>query len=56
MVLITPICFDSIGYYTYTIFAVINLLIGVAIYFLYPGASPRAPSPPPCAAFLPCAC
>ncbi|KAG2730811.1 hypothetical protein G9P44_005960 [Scheffersomyces stipitis] len=37
VVMITPVGFQSIGSYTYLIFAAINLLMAPVIYFLYPG-------------------
>lgn len=39
--MITPVCFENIQYYTYTIFAVINALMAPAIYFFYPETSGR---------------
>jgi hypothetical protein len=41
-VLITPIAFDSIGYYTYTVFAVLNALMVPTVYFLYPETAHRS--------------
>ncbi|KAI5970745.1 hypothetical protein CANMA_000164 [Candida margitis] len=41
VVMITPVCFKNIQYYTYTIFAVINILMAPAIYFFYPETSGR---------------
>lgn len=42
VVMITPIAFNNIGSYTYTIFAVINALIIPCIYFLYPETKGRS--------------
>lgn len=42
VVMITPVCFNSIGSYTYTIFAVINALIIPCVYFLYPETKGRS--------------
>jgi hypothetical protein len=42
VVMITPVCFSSIGYQTYIIFAVINALIIPAVYFLYPETAYRS--------------
>lgn len=36
VVMISPVSFDSIGYKTYIIFAVINFAMVPAVYFLYP--------------------
>jgi sugar porter (SP) family MFS transporter len=36
VVMITPVAFDSIGYQTYIIFAVINAFIVLCVYFFYP--------------------
>ena len=36
VVMITPVAFENIGAYTYTIFAVINLLMIPAVYFFFP--------------------
>ncbi|KAI5956066.1 hypothetical protein KGF57_003552 [Candida theae] len=41
IVMITPVAFEHIKYYTYTIFAVINILMAPAIYFLYPETAGR---------------
>ncbi|KAG5417995.1 hypothetical protein I9W82_004323 [Candida metapsilosis] len=41
IVMITPVAFKNIKYYTYTIFAVINILMAPTIYFLYPETSGR---------------
>ena len=41
VVMITPVAFENIQYYTYTIFAVINALMAPAIYFFYPETSGR---------------
>lgn len=42
VVLITPIAFHNIKYYTYTVFAVINALIAVAFFFLFPETKGRS--------------
>ncbi|KAK6205688.1 general substrate transporter [Scheffersomyces amazonensis] len=42
VVMITPIAFENIDSYTYTIFAVINLLMVPAVYFFYPETSGRS--------------
>ena len=42
VVLITPIAFDSIGYYTYAVFAGINFLLVPVCYFLYPETAGRS--------------
>ncbi|KDN36511.1 sugar transporter STL1 [Tilletiaria anomala UBC 951] len=42
IVLITPISFANIGYKTYVIFAVINLVIFVATYFIFPETAGRS--------------
>lgn len=42
VVMITPKAFDSIGPYTYTIFAAINLLMIPVVYFLYPETAGRS--------------
>mgnify|MGYP004705434889 CR=1 FL=1 len=39
--MITPVGFNSIGPYTYTIFAAINFLMVPAVYFLFPETSGR---------------
>ncbi|RCK64370.1 Sugar transporter STL1 [Candida viswanathii] len=41
VVMITPIAFQNINYYTYTIFACINILIAPMIYIFYPETSGR---------------
>lgn len=41
VVMITPIAFQNISYYTYTIFACINILIAPMIYIFYPETSGR---------------
>ncbi|KAL6453051.1 STL1 Sugar transporter STL1 [Candida maltosa Xu316] len=41
VVMITPIAFNNIGYYTYTIFACINILIAPMVYIFYPETSGR---------------
>ncbi|CAN6656606.1 hexose transporter Hxt13p [Trichomonascus vanleenenianus] len=41
VVMITPIAFNNIKHFTYTIFAVINALIFVATYFLFPETAGR---------------
>ncbi|CCH45845.1 Hexose transporter 2 [Wickerhamomyces ciferrii] len=41
VVMITPVAFANIGVYTYTIFAVINLLMIPVVYFLYPETAGR---------------
>ena len=33
VVLVTPIAFDQIGYYTYTVFAALNFLLIPSVYF-----------------------
>lgn len=38
--MITPICFDTIGYQTYIIFAVINFFIVPCVYFFYVSQHP----------------
>lgn len=40
--MITPVAFDTIGPYTYTIFAAINLLMVPVVYFLYPETAGRS--------------
>lgn len=42
VVMITPIAFNSIGVYTYAIFAAMNLLMFFVVYFLYPETSHRS--------------
>lgn len=42
VVMITPVCFSSIGYATYIIFAVINVLIIPVVYFFYPETAYRS--------------
>lgn len=42
VVMITPVAFNSIGVYTYAIFGVMNLLMFVVVYFLYPETSHRS--------------
>ncbi|KAJ5168136.1 uncharacterized protein N7482_003730 [Penicillium canariense] len=42
VVMITPIAFDSIGYRTYIIFAVINAFIFPVVYFFYPETAYRS--------------
>ncbi|CAK7906084.1 high-affinity glucose transporter 1 [[Candida] anglica] len=42
VVMITPVAFNNIGSYTYTIFAVINLLMVPVVYFLYPETAGRS--------------
>ncbi|RLV95949.1 Sugar transporter STL1 [Spathaspora sp. JA1] len=42
VVMITPIAFESIDYYTYTIFAVINLLMVPTVYYIYPETAGRS--------------
>ncbi|RLV94820.1 Sugar transporter STL1 [Spathaspora sp. JA1] len=42
VVMITPIAFESIDYYTYTIFAVINMLMVPTVYFFYPETAGRS--------------
>ena len=37
VVMITPVAFQTIGYQTYIIFAVINAFIVPCVYFFYPG-------------------
>jgi len=37
VVMITPVAFETIGYQTYIIFAVINAFIVPCVYFFYPG-------------------
>ncbi|GME68399.1 unnamed protein product [Ambrosiozyma monospora] len=41
VVMITPVAFENIDCYTYTIFAVINILMVPALYFLYPETAGR---------------
>lgn len=41
VVMITPVAFDSIDSYTYTIFAAINALMVPAVYFFFPETSGR---------------
>lgn len=42
VVMITPVAFESIDSYTYTIFAVINLLMIPVVYFFYPETAGRS--------------
>lgn len=42
VVMITPVCFSSIGYKTYIIFAVINAVIYPIVYFFYPETAYRS--------------
>lgn len=42
IVMITPVCFQSIGPFTYTIFAAINFLIVPALYIFYPETKGRS--------------
>ncbi|ODV86186.1 hypothetical protein CANARDRAFT_27447 [[Candida] arabinofermentans NRRL YB-2248] len=42
VVMITPVAFENIGSYTYTIFAVINLLMVPALYFFFPETAGRS--------------
>lgn len=42
VVMIVPVAFENIQSYTYTIFAVINLLMVPAVYFLYPETAGRS--------------
>ncbi|KAG7797281.1 hypothetical protein KL944_004766 [Ogataea haglerorum] len=42
VVMITPVAFKNIDYYTYTIFAVINALIVPSVYFLFPETAGRS--------------
>ncbi|KIV96847.1 hypothetical protein PV10_00664 [Exophiala mesophila] len=42
VVMITPVAFDSIGYQTYIIFAVINAFIVPVVYFFYPETAYRS--------------
>ncbi|KAJ6126829.1 hypothetical protein N7523_002441 [Penicillium sp. IBT 18751x] len=42
VVMITPVAFDTIGYRTYIIFAVINAFIFPVVYFFYPETSYRS--------------
>ncbi|KAJ5679586.1 hypothetical protein N7462_007830 [Penicillium macrosclerotiorum] len=42
VVMITPVAFDSIGYKTYIIFAVINAFIFPVVYFFYPETAYRS--------------
>jgi sugar porter (SP) family MFS transporter len=42
VVMITPVGFDNIDYYTYTVFAVLNALIFVATYIFYPETAGRS--------------
>ncbi|MAD86628.1 MAG: hypothetical protein CL912_27040 [Deltaproteobacteria bacterium] len=42
VVMITPVAFDSIGYKTYVIFAVINAFIFPVVYFFYPETAYRS--------------
>lgn len=40
--MITPVAFDSIGYQTYIIFAVINFFMIPSVYFFYPETAYRS--------------
>lgn len=40
--MITPPAFASIGYHTYTIFAVINFIMVPCVYFFYPETAYRS--------------
>lgn len=42
VVMITPVAFNNIGPYTYTIFAAINLAMFPAVYFFYPETAGRS--------------
>ncbi|KAL8278128.1 hypothetical protein RQP46_009452 [Phenoliferia psychrophenolica] len=42
VVLVTPIAFDTIGYYTYAVFAVINAIMVPAVYFFLPETAGRS--------------
>lgn len=42
VVMITPVAFDTIGYQTYIIFAVINAFIVPVVYFFYPETAYRS--------------
>ncbi|KAI5954202.1 hypothetical protein KGF54_001977 [Candida jiufengensis] len=42
VVMITPIAFESINYYTYTIFAVINALMAPAVFIFFPETKGRS--------------
>lgn len=42
VVMITQVAFKNIGAYTYTIFAAINLLMAVVVYYLYPETAGRS--------------
>ncbi|KAJ5976063.1 hypothetical protein N7481_009770 [Penicillium waksmanii] len=42
VVMVTPVAFDSIGYKTYIIFAVINAFIFPVVYFFYPETAYRS--------------
>lgn len=42
VVMITPVCFSTIGYKTYIIFAVINAFIIPVVYFFYPETAYRS--------------
>ncbi|KAK8135765.1 Sugar transporter STL1 [Apiospora sp. TS-2023a] len=42
VVMITPVAFDSIGYQTYIIFAVINAFMVPSVYFFYPETAYRS--------------
>ncbi len=42
VVMITPISFNTIGYHTYTIFAVINFIMVPFVYFFYPETAYRS--------------
>jgi len=41
VVMITPVAFENIGCYTYTIFAAINFLLVPTVYFIYPETAGR---------------
>lgn len=40
--MITPVCFDAIGYQTYIIFAVINAFMVPCVYFFFPETMHRS--------------
>lgn len=42
IVMITPVCFESIGPFTYTIFAAVNFLIVPVLYIFYPETKGRS--------------
>ena len=42
VVMITPVAFESIGYQTYIIFAVINAFMVPSVYFFYPETAYRS--------------